>query len=133
MDERGSEPQTVYEWFTEIRDQEAAHVQTLAETIQTLGGTPVVESQYDFGIDNLPEFVARAQFFENLGVSAYAGVIALISSPELRTASAAIVSVEARHAAILNFLSGQDPFPEAFDMPRSMQEVLAAVSPFIVA
>jgi hypothetical protein len=63
-------------------------------------------------------------------VSAYDGAIGLIDAPELQTAGATIATVEARHAAYLNDLNGDSPFPAAFDTPLSMEEVLAAAAPF---
>ncbi len=127
---RGSK---AYELFTAIRDHEGAHVQTLTDTIVSLGGTPVPELTYNFGVDSVQEFVQLAQTLENTGVSAYIGALALIDAPALQTAGASIATVEARHAAFLNLLNATSPFPAAFDTPKTMEEVVAAITPFIVA
>lgn len=123
---------SVYELFTEIRDHEAAHVQFLTQAIQLLGGTPVPELQYNFGVNSLGKFIALAQLFENTGVSAYDGVIASFESPVLRTTGATLATVEARHASFVNLINGSDPFPQAADTPKSMAEITASVAPFIV-
>ena len=120
--------------FLEIRDHEKAHVDALTQTIQSLGGTPVAEACYNFGYGtSVTAFVDVAQVLENTGVSAYDGAIASIKSGELQTTGATIATVEARHASYLNSLNGDDPFPQAFDTPKSQAEILAAAGGFIVA
>ena len=116
-----------------IREHERIHVETLTTTIRGLGGDPVGEAPcYAFAdaFRSVAAFLETAQLLENTGVSAYDGAIALIDAPELQTAGATIATVEARHAAYLNDLNGDSPFPAAFDTPLSMAEVLAAAAPF---
>ena len=43
-----------------------------------------------------------------------------------------IVAVEARHASYLNLVTGESPFPAAFETPLTPDEVLEAAGPFIV-
>jgi rubrerythrin len=116
----------------EIRDHEQTHVDALTQTIQGLGGDPVPELCYDFGYDTPEEFLDVAQVLENTGVSAYDGAIADIKSGDLQTTGATIATVEARHASYLNFINGDNPFPEAFDTPLTQDQVLAAAGGFIV-
>ena len=118
-----------------IRDHEGAHVDTLVGIIQQRGGDPVAEACYDFGADFTdPEgFLGLAQLLENTGVMAYDGAIASIKSGELQTAGATIATIEARHASYLNLINGDNPFPDAFDTPKAMQEILDAAGGFIVA
>jgi len=54
-----------------------------------------------------------------------------VESPDLLGVALSIHSVEARHAALLNSLNGDSPFPDAFDSAASQEEVLSAVSGFI--
>lgn len=54
----------------------------------------------------------------------------LIESEDLLTAGGTIATVETRHASYLNLLTGDDPFPEAFDEPKSPDEVLDAAGGF---
>ena len=124
----------VYEWFGIIRDHEMAHVETITKVITDLGGEPVAEAEYDFGYSDLAGFVGVAQVLENTGVSAYQGAAQfLIDEDELLTAALTIHGVEARHAAYLNGLQGESPFPEAVNPTLTPDEVLAAAGPFIVS
>jgi rubrerythrin len=132
QDSRG---QSIDTNFAAIRDHEGAHVETLASVIADLGGTPVEEATYDFGdayTDSMA-FMMTAAALENTGVSAYDGAGQFISDPELLTAAGSIVAVEARHASYLNLLTGQIPFPAAFETPLTMDEVLEIAGPFIAS
>ncbi len=124
----------VYGYFERIRDDEKAHVDTIVSVIGDLGGEPVEEAEYDFGYSDLAGFMGVAQVLENTGVSAYQGAAQyLIGENELLTAALTIHGVEARHAAYLNGLLGESPFPEAFNPTLTPDEVLAAAGPFIVS
>jgi len=121
----------VRNYIAEIGAHEAAHVETLTSVITDLGGTPVEEATYDYGYDDFAGFLATAAVLENTGVSAYEGAAQyLIDNDDLLTAALTIHGVEARHAAYLNILNGEDPFPEAFDPPLTPDEVLEAAGPF---
>ena len=123
----------VYDFFGIIRDHELEHVETLVSVIGDLGGEPVEEAEYDFGYTDLAGFVGVAQVLENTGVSAYQGAAQfLIDEDELLTAALTIHGVEARHAAYLNGLQGESPFPDAVNPTLTPDEVLAAAGPFIV-
>ena len=123
----------VHEWFGIIRDHEDEHVQTITKVITDLGGEPVAEAEYDFGYSDLAGFVGVAQVLENTGVAAYQGAAQfLIDEDELLTAALTIHGIEARHAAYLNGLLGESPFPDAFNPTMTPEEVLAAAGPFIV-
>ena len=116
-----------------IREHERIHVETLTDVITDLGGDPVEEAPcYNFAeaFGSVRAFLATAQLLENTGVMAYDGAIGLIDSPELQTAGATIATVEARHAAYLNDLNGDSPFPAAFDEPKTPEQILAAAAPF---
>ncbi len=123
----------VYDYFGMIRDHELAHVETITQVITDLGGEPVAEAAYDFGYTDLAGFVGVAQVLENTGVSAYQGAAQfLIEEDGLLTAALTIHGVEARHAAYLNGLQGESPFPDAVNPTLTPDEVLAAAGPFIV-
>ena len=124
----------VYEWFGIIRDHELEHVNVITQVVTDLGGEPVAEAEYDFGYTDLAGFVGVAQVLENTGVSAYQGAAQfLIDEDELLTAALTIHGVEARHAAYLNGLQGESPFPDAVNPTLTPDEVLAAAGPFIVS
>lgn len=129
-------PKTVaqlYDNLRLVRDHEVEHVVVLEQVITSLGGTPVAACQYDFGYGNPDEFLAVAQALENTGVMAYAGALAGLQDTGLQTAGATIATVEARHAAYLNLVNGDSPFPAAFDTAKTRDEILAIAGQFIVS
>jgi hypothetical protein len=121
------------EWMTAIGAHETAHVETLTQVITDLGGEPVAAAEYDFGVTDAQTFLQTAAVLENVGVAAYDGAGAAIQDPGLLTAAGSIVAVEARHAAYLNLVIGENPFPAAFETPMTPAEVLEAAGPFIVS
>jgi len=126
---------SVVDYLTQISSDEAAHVETLTSVITSLGGTPVAEGQYDISaaLTDPTAFLATAMALENTGVSAYTGAAQyLIDNDELLTAALTIHGVEARHAAYLNILNEESPFPAAFDEPLTPAEVVEIAGPFIV-
>jgi hypothetical protein len=116
-----------------VRDHEDEHVRTLVEVINSLGGTPVEEAAYDFGYTDMSSFLMTAAALENTGVMAYDGAGAAIEDPGLLTAAGSIVAVEARHASYLNLITGEIPFPSAYETPATRDEILAIAGPFIVS
>lgn len=116
-----------------IEEHEAAHVTALIGVINQLGGTPVAEAMYDFGVTDVTSYIATAQVLENLGTGAYTGAAQfLIENDDLLTAALTIHGVEARHASYLNLINGDVPFPAAFETPLTPAEVLEAATPLIV-
>ncbi len=126
---------SVSEQVAAIGAHEAEHVATLSAVIADLGGAPVEEQAYDFEEAYADEdaFLMTAMALENVGVGAYNGAGQFLTDPALLTAAGTIVSVEARHAAYLNFLNEEDPFPVAFDEDLSPAEVLEAAGPFFAS
>ncbi|AGN01890.1 hypothetical protein L593_09725 [Salinarchaeum sp. Harcht-Bsk1] len=122
--------QAVYAYVQRLGEQERIHANLLTEAVDLLGGTPAEPAAYDFGFETVDEMLVVGQTLENAGVAAYAGVAPLVESPDLLSAALAIHSVEARHAAIFNYLLGDSPFPDPFDPALSPDEVLEAVSGF---
>jgi rubrerythrin len=127
----GNDRYTVYQKIQQVRDHEEAHVDTLTETIEKLGGEPVEAAEYSFPYESIEEFAALSATIEAVGVSAYAGAAPLIENADLIPPALSIHSVEARHTAYFNVLNTTNPFPDAFDEPRTMEEVLAIASDFI--
>jgi rubrerythrin len=121
----------LFERLRDIRDHEVAHVQTLTSVVRGLGGAPVEGGEFAFPYTDARSFLRVAQVLENTGVSAYDGAIALIRTPQIQTAGATIATVEARHAAFLNFVNGDNPFPAATDTPRAPGDIIAAIQPFV--
>jgi hypothetical protein len=121
----------VYGYVQTVGNHEATHVDVLTQAVELLGGDPAQEATYDFGIETVGDFLALGQVLENTGVAACAGAAPYVESPDLLGAALSIHSVEARHAAILNWVNGESPFPNAFDPASSQGDVLEAVSQFI--
>ena len=117
----------------EIGANEQAHVDALSSAISDLGGSAVEAPAVDFGsaVNSESAFLKLAQTLEDTGVSAYNGAGPMIKSKELLATAGTIVQVEARHAARVRLLNGESPSPDAFDPALSMDEVLAAVKPFV--
>ena len=118
----------------EIRDHEEAHVSTLKQTIEKLGGKPVKKPSFKYPDGTFTDkamFLKTASTFEELGVAAYHGQVTMIQSVEILAAAAAIAGVESRHAAILAEMTGGTPFPAPIETHKTMDEVLAAAKPFI--
>ncbi len=115
-------------------ESEQAHVDALTATIKKLGGTPVTAPQTKFDVSDAMAVTELAATVENLGAAAYLAQAPKIKNMEVLAAALSIHTVEARHAATLNTLLGKSITPDgAFGKPAEMDEVLAAVKPFIVA
>ncbi|MWG36113.1 ferritin-like domain-containing protein [Halomarina oriensis] len=126
-----------YQQYEKIRDHEVAHVETLSSVIEDLGGTPVEAAEYEFPYSSIQEFVELSATIEDVGVSAYAGAAPLIENDDLLAAALSIHSVEARHATYIRLQRERSiPFQAedgAFDPARTMDEVIAIASQFIVS
>jgi len=117
-----------------IGDHELQHVEALANTVGILGGRPVAKPRTRFELGSAAAVVELAATVENLGAAAYLGQAGNIQSKEVLAAALSIHTVEARHAAALNSLTGLPPTPDgAFAKPATMAQVLPQVSPFIVS
>ncbi|KZN25983.1 hypothetical protein A4G99_23935 [Haladaptatus sp. R4] len=123
----------VPDYLKTVRDDEAAHVDALTQTVKKLGGTPVEEGEYDFGCDTPTDFFGVAKALENTGVAAYAGAAPSVVNNDVLAAAAGIHSVEARHAAFLNLLNEESPFPNAVNEAKSMDDVLKIAGNFVTS
>ena len=112
-------------------EEEAEHVVALKGVAMKLG-TPAPKPTGKFPVKSATQVAMLAATVENLGAAAYLGQAPLIQSKEILAAALSIHSIEARHAATLNLLIKKTPTPNgAFAEPATMQQVLAAVKPFI--
>ncbi|NEU56305.1 ferritin-like domain-containing protein [Halorussus sp. MSC15.2] len=124
---------SLYDQLTTIRDHEQSHVDYLVKTIEKLGGDPVSADQVSFAfpLESPSGFIKTGQTLETTGVSAYDGAINLLKQDNLLTAAATVATVEGRHSAYLNGLTGKSPFPRAFDNAKPPAEILPLVAPFV--
>ena len=117
-----------------IGQSEQEHVDALTATAKDLGGEPAMAPETKFPLDDAKSVLELAATVENLGAAAYLGQAANIESPDILAAALSIHSVEGRHAAALNTLTGQQITPDgAFAKPADSEQVLAEVKPFIVS
>ena len=125
-------------YFRLFGQDEADHVTAIAATIRQLGGTPVAKPQFNFSSvpTSATEVVRFFQQVEAVGVSAYLGAAPMIRNLDILEAALSIHAVEAEHTAALADLvaPGTDLFaPTAFPAPRTPDQVLQIVAPFLAA
>jgi len=128
-------------FLTDIRDHEIAHREffknaiTAAAPTMVIGALEVDFSSINFG--NRASVLEKAQAFEDLGVSAYDGAGYLLKNPTYLLLAGKIVSVEARHAALIRELLAVNSFlgdqvdANSVNISRTPAEVLAIADPFI--
>ena len=130
-----------------MRDLEAherAHVEFLNTAISSVG-TAIPALEVDFSsidFDSRDSVLATAQAFEDLGVSAYNGAGRLLTDANYLLAAGKIVSVEARHAAVIRtlvangsataFANGDVVDGNGLDVVRTPSEVLAIAGTYVV-
>lgn len=132
---------TEMETLTEIRDHEIAHRDFL---IAALGPDAIGELEFDLSavdFTSRDSVLGTAMTFEDLGVAAYNGAGQLLENVDFLLVAGKIVSVEARHAAVVRDLlqpgtthfAGDDVVDaNGLDGTMTPQEVLTAAGPFIV-
>ncbi len=115
-----------------IAKHEADHVAGLTKAISGAGGTPAKKPTFVFPVTSQATFLALASVLENTGVSAYNGQGPKLQNKAYLGTAGAIVQIEARHAAAINYMIGKSPTPDGgFDKPLEMAAVLKAVKPLI--
>ena len=120
----------------DIRDHEVAHREFFKAALST-SAIPALE--LDFSTINFASrdsVLGTAKAFEDLGVSAYNGAGKLIASADYLLLAGKIVSVEARHAALIRDLITNNTFADdldanALDKHKLPLEVLSIASTYI--
>jgi hypothetical protein len=124
--------------LTDIRDHELAHREFFKKALATnaIVGLEVDFSSINFSVRS--NVLATAKAFEDLGVSAYNGAGKLIKSADYLVLAGKIVSVEARHAALIRDLIENGSFANSevidangLDKARTPKEVLSIAQSFI--
>jgi hypothetical protein len=118
--------------FVDIRDHEIAHREFFKAA---LGTKAIAALEVDFSSINFmsrDSILSTAKAFEDLGVSAYNGAGRLIKDVNYLLLAGKIVSVEARHAALIRDLISNGSFADSstvdangLDISRSPGQVLA--------
>ncbi|HEV2094170.1 MAG TPA: ferritin-like domain-containing protein, partial [Rubrobacter sp.] len=119
-----------------LQSHEAQHVEALIGLLEGAGATPVAKPEFVFPPESLASqagVLELANVLEPTGVGAYLGAAPMIASPDILAAAGSIEGVEGEHVVAIRWLLGLVPFAnEAFPEALTMDEVLAAVAPFIV-
>lgn len=132
------------EYLTDIRNHEVAHRDFFKAAITAAAPTMIIPSlEVDFStidFSSRASVLGAAKSFEDLGVTAYNGAGQLISTsgngPTYLTLAGKIVSVEARHAALIADLLSNGSFAattdaNGLDMARTPAQVLAIAGTYI--
>jgi rubrerythrin len=125
-------------YLREIRDHEIAHSAALKALLGSQAIPPLTTDFSSIDFSSRVSVLHAARDFEDLGVSAYNGAGVFFSDSQSLGLAAKIVSVEARHAAIIRELLQPLSFADTsvlnpvsrIDGAQTPQQVLDAVSIF---
>jgi len=127
--------------LTEIRDHEISHRELFKAALGSAAIPGLTPNFSSINFGSRASVLGTARVFEAVGVSAYNGAGRLIKNADYLTLAGKIVSVEARHTAIISEMlnpmtasfSGDDIVDPATGLgqARMPEEVLALVRPFI--
>ena len=125
-------------YLTDIRDHEIAHREFFKAALATNAIGALEVNFSSINLASRDSVLATAKAFEDLGVSAYNGAGKLLTSPTYLGLAGKIVSVEARHAALIRDLISYNSFAASdvidangFDKARTPAEVLAIAGTYI--
>lgn len=137
---------TEMEYMTDIRNHEVGHREFFKAAITAAAASSIIPAlEVDFSTINFSDrnsVLTTAKAFEDLGVTAYNGAGQLISTtgngPTYLGLAGKIVSVEARHAALIadllsngTFAASANANANGLDMARTPNEVLAIAGAFL--
>jgi hypothetical protein len=128
-------------FLKDIRDHEIAHREFFKNALTAAAPTKIIPSlEVDFSSINFgskTSVLATAMAFEDLGVSAYDGAGYLIQDVNYLLLAGKIVSVKARHAALIrelitaNSFLGDQVDSNSVNISRTPAEVLAIAGTYI--
>jgi len=121
---------------------ETIHRDFLKAAITAAGGTPIKDLEPDFSaidFSSKTSVLSAAKTFEDTGVAAYNGAGKLIQSADYLTIAGKIVSVEARHSALIRDIIQNGTFVDSTivnletgtEMSKNPPEIALAVAPYL--
>ncbi|KAK4983624.1 hypothetical protein LTR66_004618 [Elasticomyces elasticus] len=122
-----------YSQLKYIAHDEEGHVVYLEAGLKAAGATPNAACEYKFPMTDPKSFVALASVIEGVGVSAYLGAAADITSKAYLTAAGAILVTEALHQAAERNAVGELPMANVLATPLGLNAVYSIASQFIVS
>ncbi|HEX4206486.1 MAG TPA: ferritin-like domain-containing protein [Ktedonobacteraceae bacterium] len=119
--------------FQEIMKDENDHVTFLKDALTKAGATPRPKPKFkSLEQTDMNAFARLSQVFENVGVGAYLMAAPALTSKVYLAAAASILTIEARHAGLLDsLLSKPISANGAFDKPLTQEAIVTHVTPFI--
>ncbi|RDB30145.1 Protein rds1 [Hypsizygus marmoreus] len=99
----------------------------------TLGSNATQPCNYSFPVTNVTSFTALSQLIENIGVSAYIGVMQNITNTTFITVASSILATDARYASWVASVNGVEPWDGAFDVPLSPRQVITLAAPYVTS
>jgi len=124
-------------YLTDIRDHEIAHREFFKNAIGTMAIGALEVNFTTINFTSRESVLGTAKAFEDLGVSAYDGAGYLIKNANYLLLAGKIVSVEARHAAIIRELISVNTFlgdsvdANSVNVARTPLEVLTIAGTYI--
>lgn len=125
-------------FLTDIRDHEIAHREFFKNALKTNAISALEVNFTSINFKNRESVLGTAKAFEDLGVSAYDGAGYLIKDATYLLLAGKIVSVEARHAALIreliavnSFLGDSVDITTSVNVSRTPAEVLAIAGAYI--
>lgn len=105
----------------------------MQQSISAAGGAPVAACEYNFPYTDLKGFAAVASILEGVGVSAYLGGAAVISSKDILTAAGAILVAEGLHQSLLRNAIQLVASAKTVGTPASPNAIFTVASAFIAS
>ena len=124
-------PASYYNDLKYIAHDEEGHVVYLEAGLTAAGAAPVAACEYSFGLTTPKAFVTLASVIEGVGVSAYLGAAADITSKAYLTAAGSILVTEALHQSTQRGAIGELPMANVFGTPMGLNAVYSIASGFI--
>lgn len=128
--------------LTDIRDHEVAHRELFKTALAGNGITGIKPYFASVNFSSRYSVLSTAKVLEDLGVAAYNGVASLIQNADYLALTGKIVSVEARHAALIRDLLQYNSFVDStvvdvnttsLEKSKTMAEVLPVANQYLGA